>query len=183
LENILHQLRQRQIFKVATIYAVSAWPLIQIADLSVPALGLPDSVMTMLLQVFVAGFPITLIFAWLFNFTPNGIVRASSDNHSQGDQPINLKATLAVVGSLLVVTTILFASQYFFDDKNLHVTDNLNNNNKDLSLSVPPSIGSKINTANEQLNGKKSPLPFYLLWHLAVIPKTNTLQMEWLKSC
>ena len=163
MENILHQLRQRQIFKVATIYAVSAWPLIQIADLSVPALGLPDSVMTMLLQVFVAGFPITLIFAWLFNFTPNGIVRASSDNHSQGDQPINLKATLAVVGSLLVVTTILFASQYFFDNKNLHVTDNLNNNNKDLSLSVPPSIGSKINIANEQLNGKKESiaiLPF-----------------------
>jgi len=163
LENILHQLRQRQIFKVATIYAVSAWPLIQIADLSVPALGLPDSVMTMLLQVFVAGFPITLIFAWLFNFTPNGIVRASSDNHSQGDQPINLKATLAVVGSLLVVTTILFASQYFFDDKNSYVAANINNNSSELSAPRLPSIGSKGNTQNEQLNGKKESiaiLPF-----------------------
>lgn len=163
LENILYQLRQRQIFKVATIYAVSAWPLIQIADLSVPALGLPDSVMTMLLQVFVAGFPITLIFAWLFNFTPNGIVRVSSDNHSQGDQPINLKATLAVVGSLLVMTTILFASQYLFDDKNSYVADKLNNNNSKLLPPVPPAIGSKINTQDEQLNSKKESiaiLPF-----------------------
>ena len=166
MENILHQLRQRQIFKVATIYAVSAWPLIQIADLSVPALGLPDSVMTMLLQVFVAGFPITLIFAWLFNFTPDGIVRASSDSHSQGDQTINLKATLAVVGSLLVVTTVLFASQYFLDDKNSYVAANLDNNNSELSPTVSPSIGSKNDTKNEQWNGKKESiaiLPFVAL--------------------
>ena len=50
MDNFLAQLRHRQVFKVATIYAVSAWPLIQIADLAVPALGLPDSVMTVLLQ-------------------------------------------------------------------------------------------------------------------------------------
>ena len=166
MENILHQLRQRQIFKVATIYAVSAWPLIQIADLSVPALGLPDSVMTMLLQVFVAGFPITLIFAWLFNFTPDGIVRATSDSHSQDDQPINLKATLAVVGSLLVVTTVLFASQYLFDDKSSHVAANLDNNNSELSPTVFPSIGSESNTENELFKGKKNSiaiLPFVAL--------------------
>ncbi|MFT4941754.1 MAG: TolB-like protein/Flp pilus assembly protein TadD [Paraglaciecola sp.] len=166
MENILHQLQQRQIFKVATIYAVSAWPLVQIADLSVPALGLPDSVMTMLLQVFVAGFPITLIFAWLFNFTPDGIVRASSDSHLQGEQPINLKATVAVAGALLIMTTVLFASQYFLDDKNSHVAANLDNMNSELSPPLPPSIGSKNNTENEQLNGKKESiaiLPFVVL--------------------
>jgi hypothetical protein len=33
-----------------------------------------------LLQVFVAGFPVTLGFAWLFNFTPERIVRATADD-------------------------------------------------------------------------------------------------------
>jgi TolB-like protein/Flp pilus assembly protein TadD len=163
LKNILDQLRQRQIFKVATIYAVSAWPLIQIADLSVPALGLPDSVMTMLLQVFVAGFPITLIFAWVFNFTPDGIVRASSDSHSEGNQPINIKATLAVAGSLLIVTTVLLASQYLFDDKNSHFDANPINSDSELSAQVPPSIATESNNNNEQLNDKKESiaiLPF-----------------------
>lgn len=167
MENILHQLQQRQVFKVATIYAVSAWPLIQIADLSVPALGMPDSVMTMLLQVFVAGFPIALIFAWLFNFTPDGIVRASADSHSQSEQPINLKATLAVVGSLLVLTTVLFASQYYlFENKKSPVAANLDHNNSELSPPIPPYIGSKHNSENEQLNGKKESiaiLPFVAL--------------------
>jgi TolB-like protein/Flp pilus assembly protein TadD len=163
LENILHQLRQRQIFKVATIYAVSAWPLIQIADLSVPALGLPDSVMTMLLQVFVAGFPITLIFAWLFNFTPDGIVRASSDSHSDDNQPINLKATIAVVGSLLMVTTVLLASQYFFDDNNSPMTVDPDSAISALASPVPPTIEAERKTENDRLNDKKESiaiLPF-----------------------
>lgn len=158
MKDILQQLRQRQIFKVATIYAVSAWPLIQIADLTVPALGLPDSVMTMLLQVFVAGFPITLIFAWLFNFTPDGIVRVDSDNHSDNNQPINLKATFAVVGSLLIVTTIILASQYFFDDQKLQITANQDN-----SELAPPLISANSDIKNGQLNDKKESiaiLPF-----------------------
>lgn len=160
MENILHQLRQRQIFKVATIYAVSAWPLVQIADLAVPALGLPDSVMTMLLQVFVAGFPITLIFAWLFNFTPEGIVRASSDSQSGGDQPINLKATFAVAGSLLLVTTILLATPYFFDDKQLQITAD---SDIDLSPPPPPALSAKNNGNIGQLSASKESiaiLPF-----------------------
>lgn len=115
MEKFIEQLKQRQVFKVATIYAVSAWPLIQIADLSVPALGLPDSVMTLLLKVFIAGFPITLVFAWIFNFTPDGIVRASEDTDDNGPQGGNVKATLAVVGSLLIVTTIILTSQLMID--------------------------------------------------------------------
>lgn len=160
LENILHQLKQRQIFKVATIYAVSAWPLVQIADLAVPALGLPDSVMTLLLQVFVAGFPITLVFAWLFNFTPEGIVRASSDGQSDVNQPINLKATFAVIGSLLLVTTILLTTQYFFDKRE---TQNAANSDSDLSPPPSPVVSAKSKIDTVQLSDKKESiaiLPF-----------------------
>ena len=113
----IEQLKQRQVFKVATIYAVSAWPLIQIADLSVPALGLPDSVMTLLLQVFVAGFPVSLVFAWLFNFTGHGIVRANVVDNTDNNPHANIYTSVAVVGSLLVVSAIVLGSQFLFDDE------------------------------------------------------------------
>jgi TolB-like protein/Tfp pilus assembly protein PilF len=119
LLKLIEQLKQRQIFKVATIYAVSAWPLIQIADLSVPALGLPDSVMTLLLQVFVAGFPISLMFAWLFNFTAHGIVRANSVDSPDSDPQANVHTTIAVVGSLILVSAIVLGTQLLFDDEML----------------------------------------------------------------
>jgi len=117
LENILKQFKQRQVFKVATIYAVSAWPLIQIADLAVPALGLPDSVMTLLLKIFIIGFPVSLVFAWLFNFTTKGIVRINdSDSLSEGNNSVvNVKTTIAVAGSLIIALAITLLSQLLME--------------------------------------------------------------------
>ncbi|MEW6982443.1 tetratricopeptide repeat protein [Colwelliaceae bacterium 6471] len=116
LDNFVTQLKQRQVFKVATIYAVSAWPLIQIADLAIPAIGLPDSAMTLLLQIFIAGFPICLIFAWLFNFTEQGIVRTNNRTELNSVEPhANIQATIAVVGSLLLVFLVTLGTQLLLD--------------------------------------------------------------------
>ena len=160
MANFIAELKHRQVFKVATIYAVSAWPLIQIADLAVPALGLPDSVMTLLLQVFVTGFPVTLGFAWLFNFTPEGIVRATAENESDNTQGTNFKATLAVVGSLLLITTILLGSQLILEDKTLQ---NLASDNNQRQLPVPTPVEDNTVIVGEALKTKKESiaiLPF-----------------------
>jgi TolB-like protein/Tfp pilus assembly protein PilF len=142
LLKFIEQLKQRQIFKVATIYAVSAWPLIQIADLSVPALGLPDSVMTLLLQVFVAGFPISLIFAWLYNFTAHGIVRANVTGNVDSDSKANVHTTIAIVGSLILVSAIILGTQLIIDDKAL---PQVNTPTNLIATTVPPeSIPSDI---------------------------------------
>ncbi|MFT4929498.1 MAG: TolB-like protein, partial [Phenylobacterium sp.] len=117
MERFIAQLKQRQVFKVATIYAVSAWPLIQIADLSVPALGLPDSVMTLLLQIFIAGFPVCLIFAWLYNITDKGIVRAKANGEQVTEPQANVQTTVAVAGSLVLVVLVTLGSQLILDDK------------------------------------------------------------------
>jgi len=115
LDSFLAQLRQRQVFKVATIYAVSAWPLIQIADLAVPALGLPDSVMTILLQVFLVGFPVSLIFAWLYNFTSKGIVRVNSEGAKDTPPEVNIKTTMVVAGTLALVVVVTLACQLWLE--------------------------------------------------------------------
>ena len=125
MENILAQLRQRQIFKVATIYVVSAWPLVQIADVAIPALGLPDTVLTLLLKVFLVGFPISLIFAWLINFTSKGLVRVHSDDNGETGQEsslkINVRAFATVAGSLVLALMLTLGSQLLLESPN---TDN-----------------------------------------------------------
>ena len=109
--------KRRQMLQVATIYAVSAWPLIQIADLSVPALGLPDSVMTLLLQIFIAGFPVSLILAWLFNVTERGIVRVGDADNADGNNPpkANKQTYITVAGSLVLVLLITLGSQMMLE--------------------------------------------------------------------
>lgn len=129
MENFVTQLKQRQVFKVATIYAVSAWPLIQIADLSVPALGLPDSAMTLLLKIFIAGFPVSLIFAWLFNFTNSGIVLANKETTQENSPKVNMQTTIGVVGTLLVIFIITLGTQLIWEDKSIASPATLANNN------------------------------------------------------
>ncbi len=115
MKQFISRLKKRQVFRVAGIYAVSAWPLIQIADLAVPALGLPDSVLTLLLTIFIAGFPLSLVFAWLFNFTDKGIVRATKQTDEANDPKANRQTLIAVSGSLTVVLLLTLGSQMFTD--------------------------------------------------------------------
>jgi len=173
LEHFVAQLKQRQIFKVATIYAVSTWPLIQIADLAVPALGLPDSVMTLLLKVFVIGFPISLVFAWLFNFTTDGIAFAAGDpkvnaKRDDSDKPkdepdttnVNVKTTLAVVSTLILAVLITLLSQFFVGSPTNNVFPQTSTVE---SPPIPPTLSGQEITPDTLSTGEKEAiaiLPF-----------------------
>lgn len=115
MKQFIARLKRRQVFNVAGIYAVSAWPLIQIADLAVPALGLPDSVLTLLLKIFIAGFPVSLLFAWLFNFTSKGIVRATPETDELHQPQANRQTVVAVSGSLTLILLMTLGSQLAVD--------------------------------------------------------------------
>jgi len=62
-QSIKEELKRRRVFRVATLYVVAMWPIIQIADILSPALNLPDGAMRTLLMVFIAGFPVAIAFA------------------------------------------------------------------------------------------------------------------------
>jgi TolB-like protein/Tfp pilus assembly protein PilF len=140
LDSFITQLKRRQVFKVATIYAVSAWPLIQLADLSVPALGLPDSVMTLLLKIFIAGFPVCLVFAWLFNFTDKGIVRASANTDELNQPQANVRTTIAVAGTLSLILMITLGSQLMLDEHQVTNTTLIASNQSEIQPAVLPLI-------------------------------------------
>ncbi len=124
MEKFFSQLRQRQIFKVAIIYIVATWPLIQIVDIAIPVLGLPESVLPLLFKVFLVGFPISLIFAWLTNFTADGLVKASSTstNPEKGESTnkfkANLRAFSTIGGALVMAAIITLGSQLLLGSKN-----------------------------------------------------------------
>ncbi len=61
-------LKRRRIFRTGALYVVVAWALIQAASIALPAFGVPDLAMRALLVAASAGFPITLVLAWVFDF-------------------------------------------------------------------------------------------------------------------
>jgi adenylate cyclase len=69
------ELRRRKVFRVATVYLVAAWLLIQVADAVFEPLGLPAWSLRLVIVAAALGFPLACALAWAFDVTPRGIER------------------------------------------------------------------------------------------------------------
>jgi TolB-like protein len=75
--SFLAELRQRKVFRVATVYLVVAWVAVQAASIALPAFDAPPWMLRVVILLFALGFPLALLLAWAFEATPDGIRRAS----------------------------------------------------------------------------------------------------------
>lgn len=80
--NFFAELKRRNVYKVAVAYAVVGWLLVQVATQVFPFLEIPNWVIRLVIALIAIGFPITLIIAWAFERTPEGIKRTEDANTS-----------------------------------------------------------------------------------------------------
>ncbi|HET7779805.1 MAG TPA: hypothetical protein VFL07_14740, partial [Rudaea sp.] len=73
--NLLTELKRRNVIRVAGLYLVGAWLLIQVASTLLPAFDVPGWALRGLVIVLALGFVPALIVAWLFELTPQGLKR------------------------------------------------------------------------------------------------------------
>jgi predicted ATPase/class 3 adenylate cyclase len=73
---------RRNVFHIAIPYGVVSWVLLQMADVILDAFDPPAWVFKTLLYGLIAGFPIAVILAWIFDYTPKGIVRTSDEDQA-----------------------------------------------------------------------------------------------------
>ena len=73
------ELRRRNVFRVAAMYAVAAWLVVQVADATFEPLGVPEAAHRILILVTALGFPVALVLGWLFDWTAEGLVRTPDD--------------------------------------------------------------------------------------------------------
>ena len=115
--SFFEELKRRKVFRVAATYAVVAWILMQIGEVTFPALNIPEWVMSTLVVVLLAGFPIAVIFAWIFDKTPQGYIKTDApDTENIGgmnvkveDRPFylqkrNIFLALGVLAGILIGT-------------------------------------------------------------------------------
>ena len=67
MQNFLHRLNHRKVFRVATVYSVVAWLLMQILDIVLPTFNAPLWVNQTLLLLLLLGLPLVTILAWLMD--------------------------------------------------------------------------------------------------------------------
>ena len=77
MKAFLRELNKRRVTRVAIAYLIIAWIVLQVVDVVLPAMGLPDWSITLVLMVLAAGFPVALVLSWLFDIGLGGIERTS----------------------------------------------------------------------------------------------------------
>ena len=75
LGDFWRELRRRKVVRVALVYAVVGWALVEVASVVLPGLLLPDWSERLVLVLVIAGLPVALVLAWAFELSPDGVQR------------------------------------------------------------------------------------------------------------
>ena len=69
------ELRRRNVIRMAGLYVVGAWLVVQVGETLLPIFETPPWVLKTLVTLLVIGFVPTLVFSWLYELTPEGLQR------------------------------------------------------------------------------------------------------------
>lgn len=72
LAGFFEELKRRKVLQAATGYAVAAWILMQIGEVTFEPLGVPGWGLTALIVVVIALFPVVVVVSWFFDLTLKG---------------------------------------------------------------------------------------------------------------
>lgn len=108
----LEELQRRHVWRVAAAYAVAGWLLVQVATQVFPIFHMPDWTAQIVVLLVVLGFPIAVIFAWVYEITPEGVRRTvaadSPDARPEyANQQIGRKLNTVITAVLVLAVALL----------------------------------------------------------------------------
>ncbi len=114
--SLFQELKRRNVFRVAIAYLAGGWLLIQIVETIFPAFGLGSFAVRMTVIALAVGLIPTLIIAWAFELTPEGLKKESDVDRSQSYAPQTGKKLDRIIMSVLALALGYFAFDKFVLD-------------------------------------------------------------------
>ena len=116
------ELKRRKVMKVIIVYATMSFIVLQLLSILIEPLFLPDWVMTLVIVMLAIGFPIAIVFSWIFDITPSGfeVTQSLNQNGNQHNEAVNRKKSFlyaALIGVLLVIVVMLAYPKVFKNDE------------------------------------------------------------------
>jgi TolB-like protein len=101
--------RRRKVFRTAALYVVGAWLALQVADVLFPGFGVSNAAIQALVWAAALGFPVALVFGWLFDIGPDGIRRTvPSRSDATAPQPLTRTDYLLLAAFVAVGLALLY---------------------------------------------------------------------------
>jgi TolB-like protein/Tfp pilus assembly protein PilF len=109
--SLLAELRRRNVIRMAGLYLVGAWLVVQVAATLLPVFEAPAWVMKALVALLAIGFPVAVVFSWVFELTPGGLKRDADVPAAESIAP----QTARRMDRLLLVAMALALAYFAFD--------------------------------------------------------------------
>ena len=125
LKKYIAELKRRNVFKSGIAYLIIAWMIVQVASILLPIFNVPDYLMKALVKTLIVGFPIWLVFSWVYDITSKGIIKTSKKIDSQPseiDTKVGQRLNAIIIVSLTIAVILLlfnqFRSKYLYESRN-----------------------------------------------------------------
>ena len=83
MQSFFAELQRRHVYKVGAMYAVAGWLLVQVVTQVLPVFDVSPLAQRIIVLLIVAGFPVALVLSWIFDITPQGIVRTGEQTAAE----------------------------------------------------------------------------------------------------
>jgi TolB-like protein len=109
----LAELRRRNVIRMAGLYLVGAWLLVQVAGTVLPWFNVPATMLRGLVLLLMIGFVPALVFAWVFELTPEGIKRDAEVKPEESIAPHTARRMDRLIIAVLCVALVFFGFDRF----------------------------------------------------------------------
>src|SRR5438309_3614495 len=110
----LTELKRRNVYRAAVSYGIVAWFLTQLTTQVFPFFEIPNSSVRFVVVTLAVGFPIAMLLAWIYEFTPEGIVRTEDLDPAQARSVERFTGRILdfiIIGVLLLAIVMLIVGR------------------------------------------------------------------------
>jgi TolB-like protein len=110
---LVAELQRRNVIRMAGLYLVGAWLLVQVGSTLFPAFGVPSWAIRALVIVLALGFVPALVFAWVYELTPEGLKRDAEVPPEHSIAPQTARRMDRMIIAVLALALVYFALDKF----------------------------------------------------------------------
>jgi len=126
----LKELKRRHVLKAAISYVVFSWVLIQAASILYPVIGWDQSAIRLTLIILIIGFPLWIVFAYIFDWTPSGFKKTADSTTETTYVNTDKRMNAIIIFGLSLAVLLLIADRIF------NITGATETNKIDKSIAV-----------------------------------------------
>src|SRR6476646_6316181 len=111
--NFFAELKRRNVIRASAFYAASAWLLVQVATQVFPFFHIAEWLVRWIVVAAAIGFPFWVLFAWFYQWTPQGLQREQEPGPLQPEARRSRRNVDRWIMAMLAVAVVLLLTDKF----------------------------------------------------------------------